>query len=42
MLIDAYPDAKCEHYTCTKCKKKCGAIVNDKYCIKCFKEIKNE
>jgi len=38
MLLDAYPDAKFEPYTCTKCNKKCSALVNDKYCIKCFQD----
>lgn len=39
MLLDTYPDAKYEPYLCCSCMKKCGALVNDRYCIKCWKLI---
>ncbi len=38
-MLDAYPDARYEPYTCTLCKKKCAGIVNDKYCVKCVNDM---
>ncbi len=39
-MLDIYPDAESpKPYTCELCKNKCSAIVNDKYCVKCIKDM---
>ncbi len=43
MFFDSNPPPKGYIYgwfTCPTCKKKCDGIINDKYCIKCWKDIK--
>jgi hypothetical protein len=42
MYLNAYPNAKFEPYTCGKCKEKCSALVDNKYCLKCFINLDKE
>ncbi len=40
-MLDAYPDAESpKPYTCKLCEQKCSAIIDDKYCTKCWNDMK--
>jgi len=41
MFLDANPLPKGEvygYYTCPNCGKKCDGIINNKYCLRCWKK----
>ncbi len=41
MFLDTHPLPKGEiygWYNCPNCKRKCDGIINDKYCLRCWKK----